>query len=80
MTPIHLGLVVDPEGGDRPGDRSVDIDDSLHDARVSTNAGPADKKGVTIGRIVGGEGGHADRLRILHLLIDRIEIGVHERS
>jgi hypothetical protein len=35
---------------------------------------------MTIGRVIGGEGGHPDRLWSFHLLIDRIEISVHERS
>jgi hypothetical protein len=73
-------LVVDPEAADGPGDRPVGLDDALHGARVITHARHVDEEGVTVGRVVGGEGGHPDRLRISHLLIDRIEISVHEPS
>ena len=75
----HLGLVVDDEGADRPGDRSVGLDHALHTARVIPDPRHVDEEGLTIRRILGGEGGHPDRLWIFHLLMDRIEVGVHER-
>ena len=52
----------------------------LHGARVFTYARHVGKEGVTIGRVLGGEGGHPDRLRILHLLEDRIQISIDELS
>jgi hypothetical protein len=38
------------------------------------------KKSLSVRRVLGGERGHTDRLWILHLLEDRIEVVVHERS
>ncbi len=52
--------------------------------RIDTMKPPTDarhplEKRVAIGLIRGCEGGHSDRLRIRHLLIDRVEIPVLER-
>src|SRR5688572_29781995 len=75
----HLGLIVDSEGPDRSSDCSVDIDDSVRDACVGPQARYALEKRAAIGLILGCEGGHSDRLRIRHLLIDCVEIPVLER-
>ena len=61
-----------------PGDRPVGLDDALHEARVITDPRHVVEERLTIGSVLGGEGGHPDRLRILHLFIDRVEIGVHD--
>jgi hypothetical protein len=75
----HLRLIVDSERPDRSSDCSVDIDDSVRDARVGPQARHPVEKRAAIGLILGREGGHSDRLRIRHLLIDRVEIPVLER-
>jgi hypothetical protein len=67
------------EGPDRSSDCSVDIDDSVRDACVGPQARHPVEKRAAIGLILGGEGGHSDRRRIRHLLIDRVEIPVLER-
>ena len=75
----HLQLIVDSEGPDRSGDCSVDIDHQVRDACVGPQARLPVEKRAAIGLILGREGGHSDRLRIRHLLIDRVEIPVLDR-
>src|SRR6186997_129499 len=72
----HLKLIVDMEGADRSSDCSVDIDDSVRDACVGPQARRPVEKRAAIGLILGCERGHSNRLRIRHLLIDRVEIPV----
>jgi hypothetical protein len=75
----HLRLIVDSEGRDRSSECSVDIDDSVRDARVGPLARHPVEKRAAIGLILGREGSHSDRLRIRHLLKDRVEIPILER-
>ena len=74
MDPIgHLGPVVDDERADRPGDRSVGLDDALQ-LGSSRIRDMWTRKACRSAGSSGGEGSHPDRLWMLHLLVDRIEI------
>jgi hypothetical protein len=75
----HLKLLVDSEGRDRSSDYTIDIDDSVRSAFVGAHTRHPVEKRAAIGLILGCEGCHSDRLRIRHLLIDRVEIPVLER-
>src|SRR4051794_12455424 len=75
----HLELIVDSEGPDRSSDDSIDLDDAVRDASIGAQAGRPLEKGAPIGLALRRERGHPDRLRIGHLLIDRVEVPVLER-
>src|SRR3954471_9340733 len=75
----HLKLIVDSEGADRPSDDSIDVDDAMRDAWIRPEARRPFEKRAAIGLMFRCEGGHSDRLRVRHLLIDRVEIRVLKR-
>src|SRR3954451_8976803 len=72
----HLELTVDSEGPDRSSRCSVDIDDSVRDAWVGSQARQPVEKRAAIGLIRGCEGCQSDGLRIRHVLIDRVDVPV----
>jgi hypothetical protein len=69
-----------PDDENRVGEfEPVGVREALRDACVGPQARHSVEKRAAIGLILGCEGGHSDRLRIRHLLIDRVEIPVLER-
>src|SRR3954454_5190029 len=75
----HLKLIVDSEGTDRSSDYSVDLYSAVRHVWIGAEARRPLEKRAAIGPTVRCERGHADRLQVRHLLIDRVEIRVVER-